>query len=191
MPLPVNIEQYQLNLFSSIDEMKESNLPQQTIDRLLRLRELYTVWRNYPAMSTKEMVERDQKSHGVNQRQAYDDIKLIKILMGNLEQESRDWQRLVFNRRCDEIYNAAKRAGDFKSAEKANADYAKYNRLNEPDDLRIDPSSIVPMVKEPSSEPTVIGSNPPKDWRKKMEHYQQKWRTEATDTDFVEVKDDE
>ena len=63
MPLPVNIEQYQLNLFSSIDEMKESNLPQQTIERLLRLRELYTVWRNYPAMSTKEMVERDQESH--------------------------------------------------------------------------------------------------------------------------------
>ena len=191
MPLPVNIEQYQLNLFSSIDEMKESNLPQQTIERLLRLRELYTVWRNYPAMSTKEMVERDQKSHGVNQRQAYDDIKLIKILMGNLEQESRDWQRLVFNRRCDEIYNAAKRAGDFKAAEKANADYAKYNRLNEPDDLRIDPSSIVPLVIEPSSDPTVIGINPPKDWRKKMEHYKQKWRTEATDTDFVEVKDDE
>ena len=191
MPLPVNIEQYQLNLFSSIDEMKESNLPQQTIERLLRLRELYTVWRNYPAMSTKEMVERDQKSHGVNQRQAYDDIKLIKILMGNLEQESREWQRLVFNRRCDEIYNAAKRAGDVKSAEKANADYAKYNRLNEPDDLRIDPSSIVPLVIEPSSDPTVIGINPPKDWRKKMEHYKQKWRTEATDTDFVEVKDDE
>ena len=191
MPLPVNIEQYQLNLFSSIDEMKESNLPQQTIERLLRLRELYTVWRNYPAMSTKEMVERDQKSHGVNQRQAYDDIKLIKILMGNLEQESRDWQRLVFNRRCDEIYNAAKRAGDFKSEEKANEDYAKYNRLNEPDDLRIDPSSIVPLVIEPSSDPTVIGINPPKDWRKKMEHYKQKWRTEATDTDFVEVKDDE
>ena len=191
MPLPVNIEQYQLNLFSSIDEMKESNLPQQTIERLLRLRELYTVWRNYPAMSTKEMVERDQKSHGVNQRQAYDDIKLIKILMGNLEQESRDWQRLVFNRRCDEIYNDAKRAGDFKSAEKANADYAKYNRLNEPDDLRIDPSSIVPLVIEPSSDPTVIGINPPKDWRKKMEHYKQKWRTEAPDTDLEEVKDDE
>ena len=191
MPLPVNIEQYQLNLFSSIDEMKESNLPQQTIERLLRLRELYTVWRNYPTMSTKKKVERDQKSHGVNQRQAYDDIKLIKILMGNLEQESRDWQRLVFNRRCDEIYNAAKRAGDFKSAENANADYAKYNRLNEPDDLRIDPSSIVPLVIEPSSDPTVIGINPPKDWRKKMEHYKQKWRTEATDTDFVEVKDDE
>ena len=190
MPLPVNIEQYQLNLFSSIDEMKESNLPQQTIERLLRLRELYTVWRNYPAMSTKEMVERDQKSHGVNQRQAYDDIKLIKILMGNLEQESREWQRLVFNRRCDEIYNAAKRAGDFKSAEKANADYAKYNRLNEPDDLRIDPSSIVPLVIEPSSDPTVIGINPPKDWRKKMEHYKQKSRTEATDTDFVEAKDE-
>ena len=191
MPLPVNIEQYQLNLFSSIDEMKESNLPQQTIERLLRLRELYTVWRNYPAMSTKEMVERDQKSQGGKQGQPDDDIKLIKILMGNLEQESRDWQRLVFNRRCDEIYNAAKRAGDFKSAEKANADYAKYNRLNEPDDLRIDPSSIVPLVIEPSSDPTVIGINPPKDWRKKMEHYKQKWRTEATDTDFVEVKDDE
>ena len=191
MPLPVNIEQYQLNLFSSIDEMEESNLPQQTIERQLRLRALYTVWRNYPAMSTKEMVERDQKSHGVNQRQAYDDIKLIKILMGNLEQESRDWQRLVFNRRCDEIYNAAKRAGDFKSAEKANADYAKYNRLNEPDDRRIDPSAFFPFVIEPSSDPTVIGINPPKDWRKKMEHYKQKWRTEATDTDFVEVKDDE
>lgn len=191
MAVPVNLDEYQLHLFSSLEEMQERRLAQRTIDRLLRLRELYTSWRNFPAMSTKEVVQRDMQHHGVNQREAYDDVKIIKILMGNLEQESKEWQRLVFNRRSEEIYNEARRVKDYKTAEKANADYAKYNRLNDPDDIKIDPSAITPVRIEPTTDPTVIGINPPKNWRRKMEKLKAKWRTEAQDTDFIEITDED
>lgn len=191
MAVPVNLDEYQLHLFSSIEEMQERRLAQRTIDRLLRLRDLYTSWRNFPAMSTKEVVERDMRINGVNQREAYDDVKIIKILMGNLEQESKEWQRLVFNRRSEEIYKEAKRMGDYKTAEKANADYAKYNRLNDPDDIKIDPSSIIPANIEPTNDPSVIGVNPPKNWRQSMAKLKSKWLTEAQVADFIEIKDED
>ncbi len=191
MAVPVNLDDYQLHLFSSLEEMQEKRLAQRTIDRLLRLRDLYTSWRNFPAMSTKEVVERDMRINGVNQREAYDDVKIIKILMGNLEQESKEWQRLVFNRRSEEIYKEAKRMGDYKTAEKANADYAKYNRLNDPDDIKIDPSSIIPANIEPTNDPSVIGVNPPKNWRQSMAKLKSKWLTEAQVADFIEIKDED
>lgn len=191
MAVPVNLDEYQLHLFSSLEEMQERRLAQRTIDRLLRLRDLYTSWRNFPAMSTKEVVERDMRINGVNQREAYDDVKIIKILMGNLEQESKEWQRLVFNRRSEEIYKEAKRMGDYKTAEKANADYAKYNRLNDPDDIKIDPSAIIPANIEPTNDPSAIGVNPPKNWRQSMAKLKSKWLTEAQDADFIEIKDED
>ena len=98
MSIPTNIDDYQLSLFSSEDEMKRRNLPQEMQTRLLRLRSLYTFWLNFPDKTTREMVQQERVMYqDVKERQAYDDVKLLKMLIGNLEQESKDWHRHVFN----------------------------------------------------------------------------------------------
>ena len=63
MSLPANIDEYQLNLFASADEMRDRNLPDHVVKRLLRLRALYTFWLNFPMKSTREMVQQDQIMH--------------------------------------------------------------------------------------------------------------------------------
>lgn len=191
MSLPANIDEYQLNLFASADEMRDRNLPDHVVKRLLRLRALYTFWLNFPMKSTREMVQQDQIMHsGVGQREAYDDIKLVKILIGNIEAESKGWHRHVFNRRTEEVFRSAMRNGDYRAAEKANADYAKYNRVGEIDQQPVNYDEIQPHVIEPTDDPTVIGIAPVKDLRGKIAKLKRKFGADIQDGDFIEIKDD-
>lgn len=192
MSIPTNIDDYQLSLFSSEDEMKRRNLPQEMQTRLLRLRSLYTFWQNFPDKTTREMVQQERVMYqDVKERQAYDDVKLLKMLIGNLEQESKNWHRHVFNQRTEKIYQAAMRAHDYRSAEKANADYAKYNKLDkdEPEKLKYD--DITPQIIIPTDDPSVIGIKPVKDLRGKIQRLKKKLGADIEDADFIEVKDDE
>ncbi len=191
MSLPANIDEYQLNLFASADEMRDRNLPDHVVKRLLCLRALYTFWLNFPMKSTREMVQQDQIMHsGVGQREAYDDIKLVKILIGNIEAESKEWHRHVFNRRTEEVFRSAMRNGDYRAAEKANADYAKYNRVGEIDQQPVNYDEIQPHVIEPTDDPTVIGIAPVKDLRGKIAKLKRKFGADIQDGDFIEIKDD-
>lgn len=191
MSLPANIDEYQLNLFSPVDKMRENNVPEHVITRLLRLRALYTFWLNFPNKTTREMVQQDQSMHpDIKKREAYDDIKLVKILIGNLEAESKEWHRHVFNRRTDEIYRQAMRDHDNRAAEKANADYAKYNRVGEIDQQPINYDEILPHTIEPTDDPTVIGIDPIKDLRGEIRKMKRKLGADIQDADFVELDDD-
>ena len=191
MSLPVNIDQYQLNLFSSVEEMRNNNVAEHIIVRLLRLRALYTFWLNFPMKTTREMVQQDMTMHpDIKQREAYDDIKLIKILIGNLEAESKEWHRHVFNRRTDEVFHQAMRDHDNRAAEKANADYAKYNRVGEIDPQPFDYDDIIPHQIEPTDDPTVIGIAPIKDLRGSIRRLKKKLGADIQDAEFIELNDD-
>lgn len=192
MSIPTNIDEYQLSLFSSEDEMKRRNLPQEMQTRLLRLRSLYTFWLNFPDKTTREMVQQERVMYqDVKERQAYDDVKLLKMLIGNLEQESKNWHRHVFNQRTEKIYQAAMRAHDYRSAEKANADYAKYNKLDKDEPEKLNYDEITPQMIIPTDDPSVIGIKPVKDLRGKIQRLKKKLGADIEDADFIEVKDDE
>lgn len=192
MSLPAKIDDYQLNLFASAEEMEQRNVPEHIRVRLLRLRALYTFWLNFPSKTTREMVQQDLMMHpDIKQREAYDDIKLIKILIGNLEAESKEWHRHVFNRRTEEIYRQAMRDHDNRAAEKANADYAKYNRVGEIDPQPFDYDDIVPHQIEPTDDPTVIGISPVKDLRGAIRRLKRKLGADIQYAEFVEIKEDE
>lgn len=191
MSIPVNIDTYQLNLFATVDEMTERRLAPAVQERLLRLRALYTYWLNFPGKSTREMVDHDMKvNEGLRQSEAYDDIRLIKILMGNIEAEAKEWHRYVFNKRSDELYRKAMEAKDWRTAERVNADYAKYNRVGEIDTQPVDYSDITPHAIEPTDDPTVIGIAPIKDLREKIRRLKRKLGADIEDADFIEVKEE-
>ena len=192
MSMPANIDEYQLSLFESADEMARNRLPQEMIDRLLRLRSLYTFWLNFPDKGTREMVNQEKVMYPqLKERQCYDDIKLLKILIGNLEQESKEWHRHVFNARTERIYKEAMRAHDYRSAEKANADYAKYNKLDKDEPEEHDYSEIVPLQLEPTDDPSVIGIKPVKDLRGRIQKLKKKLGADIEDADFIEIKDED
>lgn len=191
MSLPALIDDYQLNFFASADEMERRGVPDHVRTRLIRLRALYTFWLNFPSKTSAEMVRQNMLMHpAIKKREAYDDIKLIKILIGNLEAESKEWHRHVFNRRTEEIYAQAMRDHDNRAAEKANADYAKYNRVGEIDPQPFDYDDIIPHQIEPTDDPSVIGIKPMKNLREEIKKLKRKFGTDIEDAEFVEMPDD-
>ena len=56
MSLPVNIDKYSEYLPIDSEQLRRDLVPEDTIQRVERLRELSAYWRSYPSTSPKELV---------------------------------------------------------------------------------------------------------------------------------------
>ena len=83
-------------LFASVEEMREAGIQERIIDRLLRIRAIYTYWLNRPQLNDREIVAEMVKRYKLATRTAYDDLALIKTCLGSLNQCSQDYLRWVF-----------------------------------------------------------------------------------------------
>lgn len=189
MPSYAPLERYEQHLFQTEEEMRAAGLLQDTIEHILRLRDLYAYWRNFPQMTQDEMVLWAQSHQDVRRSAAYADTKIVKALIGDMERENRGWQRFLFNQRCEKIYQKAMDADDLKMAQRALADWAKYNRLDQPDDRETDFGDIKPHHIEPTDDPTVIGIEPVADLRRRIRQLKQKLGADISDADFTEIEE--
>lgn len=178
----------QLHLFESVTDLRASNLTENDIAAILRIREAYTYWRDFPAKREKEIRDHIMASHGVDKSCAYDDIKVIKFLLGNFEQASKDWHRWRFIQRNENTYQKAEKLNQAMAMARADADYAKYMKLDKEDDDNIDWDTIRVQPFTPTSDPTVIGLKPVKNLNEKIKQLKEKYfsEIEAVDVDFYE-----
>lgn len=109
MPLPATIDIAKENLFASVDEMRERNIPEVIQQRLLRLRDMYNYWLQYPRIREQEIVLELQKRYQIQKSAAYEDIRIIKYLLGDLNKATKDYHRYRFIQRNEESYEMAKR----------------------------------------------------------------------------------
>ena len=112
MPLPATIDIAKENLFASVDEMRERNIPEVIQQRLLRLRDMYNYWLQYPRIREQEIVLELQKRYQIQKSAAYEDIRIIKYLLGDLNKATKDYHRYRFIQRNEESYEMAKRMKD-------------------------------------------------------------------------------
>lgn len=165
MSLPVNIDDYSLYLSQDSSELREQHVPDVTIQRVERLRELAAYWRSYPSTSSQELVNRCKQQFRVAQSQAYDDIHLLKILIGNLEATTREFARWRVNQMIEEDRAAARRVGDWRAVASMQKNYILNNQTNKPDTPDMAFDKIVPLQIEPTDDPSVLGIKAPKNLR--------------------------
>lgn len=187
MSLPTNIDIYHENLFRDITEMNDAHVPPAIQERVLRLRSVFSYWRKFPSLDTKDMVRWNMQSNSVKERTSYDDIWLVKQLLGAFNKDTMEWHQYFFNQKIVEIYKKALAAGDYKSAERALSDYAKYNRLDKDPEKANDYTQIVPELLKPTSNPEVIGIEPMANLRAEIDKYNKQYSMDAIDADFEEV----
>lgn len=187
MSLPASIDLYHDNLFRDEKEMVEAHVPPAVMERVLRLRSVFTYWRRFPSLDTREMVKWCMQANSVKERTAYDDIYIVKQLLGAFNKDSMEWHQYFFNQKILEIYKKALAAGDYKSAERALSDYAKYNRLDKDPEKANDYTQIVPELLKPTSNPEVIGIEPMANLREEIRKYNQQYGMDVVDADFEEV----
>ena len=110
-------------------------------EQLRRYQSVFTVWLENPWMSDKALREFLVNTYGISVTQAYQDIKNVQILLGNVKRAAKEWYRYIANEMvkqaiCD-LDNSEKdvKSAFFRAKAKIAAAEAlvKINRLNKID----------------------------------------------------------
>lgn len=151
------IERTQEFLFASEEEMKQARLPEPVRERLFRLRDMYMYWLRTPKLTDGAVVQEIQRRYKLSTTVAYDDVRLIKTAIGNLNQASKEYYRWVFLQRAEEGFQMARQYHDPNAYSKVLASYGKYTGLDKEKHEGPDYSMIVPQTFEISGDPEVAG----------------------------------
>lgn len=187
MSLPVNIDQYAEFLPVDSSELRLQMVPEDTIMRVERLRELSSYWRSYPSTSPKELVNRCMQLFNVGKSQAYDDIHLLKILIGNLEATTKEFARWRVNQMIEEDRQAARRDGDWRAVASMQKNYILNNQTDKPDTPDMAFDKIVPLQIEPTDDPSVLGIKAPKNLRARRDKLIKQFSKDDEYTEYSEV----
>ncbi|MCQ2128297.1 MAG: hypothetical protein MJZ08_02545 [Bacteroidaceae bacterium] len=179
MSVPAEIEKYQKVLFLNADELSKAQLPAIMHERVIRLRSLYSYWLQFPQKGEKELLHFDMQKFSLQERQAYDDIFIVKYLLGNLQVASKEFHRWKFNNMIMAAYKEAEHNHDARSMAAAADKYGKYNNLDKVDQDDMGFDKIIPQGFEPTSDPRVIGINKDAgDIRKQVKKLIEEWNNE-------------
>lgn len=188
MAKPKTLELCRLHLFDDVDKMNEEGLSIQSQNRILRLRAAFNMWNKYPLKKEAEIRDFIMKQSGVERSAAYQDIQILKTLLGDFAESSKEFHRFRFNHMIANTYAMAERKQDARGMAAASGNYAKYNMLDKEDSVKIDWDQIIPQRFEPTSDPTVIGIKPVANIQDKINEMKKRYANDIIeDIDFEEV----
>lgn len=190
MSLPVNIDKYSEYLPIDSEQLRRDLVPEDTIQRVERLRELSAYWRSYPSTSAKELVTRCEQLFRVGKSQAYDDIHILKILIGNLEATTKEFARWRANQMIEEDRLAARRDGDWRAVASMQKNYIINNQTDKEDTPDKAFERIVPLVLEPTDDPSVLGIKAPKNLRQLRDKLIRRFTRDSEFDDYEDVTEE-
>ena len=188
MPFPAVQDVITTDFFTAEDELRKQH-PAASVERVLRLRELYNWVISNPDCKDKEFVDVAIGRFGICKTLAYDDLKIIKSVLPNITQASRDYHRWKYNEMILETYQMAKKRKDTKTMERAATSYAKFNNVNVEDEQSVPYDMIVVQPFTATSDPSVLGIKPIPNIDKVVSDMIAKYRAESIDIDDIEYED--
>lgn len=190
MEKPNALELAQTDLFTADAKLVEMKIPQNVIERLHRLRDMYNWCISNPDEPDRIFVQTEVARYpDLSKVTVYDDLKIVKTILPHLSKASRDYHRWRFNEMILETYAMAKKRKDTKTMEKAAASYAKYNRVDLEDELQIPYHLILVQPFTATDDPTVLGINPIPNVDDHIARMLEFYRKETLDIDDVEYEE--
>ncbi len=159
MSLPNIIELAKQDLYTAKEELLEKYAAAQ-VEHLLRLRDMVTWSIANPDMKDRQFVDELRTRYGLSLVTAYADLKIVKALLPNMGEASRDFHRWRYNEMIMETYQMAKKRKDTKTMERAATSYAKFNRIDIEDEQSVPYHMIVVQPFFPTTDPRVVGITP-------------------------------
>lgn len=176
------------DLYTSRDELM-LRYPLKTVEKVLRVREMHQWCIANPDKRDREFVEECVSRFKVSQPVAYSDLRIIKDLLPTLAQTSREYARWKYNEMILDTYNAAKKAEDYKTMERAATSYAKFNRVDVEDEKQLPLDMIVVQQFVPTMDPTVIGIKPIPNLEARQKALIEKYSRESIDIEDIGYED--
>ena len=188
MALPTTIKVCQTDLFTSETDLS-AKYDAITVQRVLRIREMYSFVLANPDIKDRQFVERAVSNFGISQSCAYNDLSIVKALLPMLGQASRDFHRWRANEMLLETYRMAKARKDTKTMERAASSYAKYNRVDLEDEQLMPYDEIVVQPFTATDDPTPLGIKPIPNIQEKIKAMLDKYIAESIDIQDVEYEE--
>ena len=183
------IELTKKHLFSTVEEMEVDHVPSNVRDRMLRLRDMYSYWLQYPRLGDKDIVAELRRRYHLGITRAYDDVRLIKICLGSLTEVTKEYHRYYFQQRCEEGFALARENKDANAFARVLTAYLKGTQLDKEDADRPDYSLIVPQQFTISVDPSVVGFKAVPNIMEKAKALEQKYIHEFQVNDFAEAEE--
>ena len=184
---PDFIDLTQRFLFSSEQEMTEAKIPKNQQERILRLRDMYLYWLRHPQHGDRAIVNQLTFKYKVAQKTAYDDLHLLKICLGNINQVTRQWCQYVFLQRCEEGFAMARAKNDVKAFGNVLSTFARFTRLDKDEQTALEYDQIVPQQFEITTDPAVAGFERIPNIEQKVQRLFERYKREAEQTEAVEL----
>ena len=188
MARPQTIEICKRDLFTEETALYEI-YPEETVQRLLRLREEYTWFLANPEAKDRVFISEVRSRFNLGVTQAYADLSVIKALLPTLSQASRDFHRYRFNEMILETYQMAKKRKDTKTMEKAASSYAKHNRVDLEDEQTIPYDLIIVQPFTATGDPTVLGITPIPHIRRKIDAMTKRYSEDNLDMQDIKYEE--
>ena len=182
------IDACRLDLFTSEEELREK-YDMRIVARILRVREEYNWFLSNPDSKDRQFVETAMARHGINKTQAYSDLAIVKALLPQLSQASRDFHRYRYNEMILETFQMAKKRKDTKTMEKAASSYAKFNRVDLEDEQAVPYDLIVVQPFTATDDPSVLGIKPLPRLQERIQQLLHKYRAENMDIEDIEYEE--
>ena len=170
-------------------EVLEERYPLVIVAAVLRIRDEYNWFLSNPDAKDRQFVEQAVSRHGISRMQAYNDLGVVKALLPNLAQASRDFHRYRFNEMILETYQMAKKRKDTKTMEKAASAYAKYNRIDLEDEVAVPYDLIVVQPFTATDDPSVLGIKPLPRLQERIQELLHKYQAENIDIEDIEYEE--
>ena len=184
---PDFIDLTQRFLFSTEEEMAEAKIPKNQQQRILRVRDMYMYWLKHPQHGDRAIVNQLIYQYKVAQKVAYDDLHLIKICLGNINQVTRQWCQYVFLQRCEEGFAMARAKNDAKAFGNILSTFARFTRLDKDEQTALEYDQIVPQQFEITTDPAVAGFERIPNIEQKVQKLFDRYKCEAEQADAVEL----
>lgn len=189
--LPVNLDEYSRYVTLDDAELRQLRVTEGVLLRLHRIRGMYAYWLQFPSKVDNDLVQYDMAMFKVSRSLAYEDLHLVKVLLGNLQQTTKEFMRWKINKSLEQDIAAARRAGDFRSVAALSKVLVANNRTDKDDEPDLEFDKIVPQNFEPTDDPTVLGIERIPDLRGKIRAlYKRYSNTMIQDADFEEIKEE-
>lgn len=169
------------------DKNKLTHLAPQQLDKLLRIRSAYTMMLEFPSKKDREIILHLQTNFGIDRTAAYDDLRVIKDVLGAINKQTKDWHRFRFNYRNEKAYSMAELQQNPTAMNKCNDTYGKYNQLDKEDVQTVPWDKIIPQTFEPTSDPSVLGIKPMPKFRETIAALKKKYLQDAEDVTYEEI----
>ena len=176
-------------MFEDVDDPSFTTLPDLIKNRCLRLRSLYTEANDFPMRKDSVLISSLMKKFkSLSRTQAYEDLRIVKTILGDVHEASKEYHRWRAIQWIEDTYRAAVAAGDNNARVKAIDIYGKLTKLNVEDEAIIDWSRIPKQPFTITMDPTNLGLKPIPDIRKYIDNTIAEFsKDDIVDVDFEEI----